>query len=125
MAKKPPRDNKKDRKPKSPAEEKKNFKEELKDRIDSYQEVVEADGFLQRRNIRTAMGVGNLAAWAKEFEQGYGGTAIEHPKKPVNPQLPYEEYQEERPAIKKVNKEKPRELKPVGKRDNNGGKGKK
>lgn len=119
MAKKPSLQ-KKERRPKTPAEEKQNFKKELEDRINSYQEVVETDGFLQRRNIRTAMGVGNLAKWAKEFEQGYGGTAIEQPKKPVNPQFPYERLQVERPVIKKVNKEQPRKLKPVGKREEKG-----
>ncbi|MDF0551690.1 hypothetical protein [Kamptonema sp. UHCC 0994] len=125
MAKKPSLEKKKERKPKTPAEEKKNFKNDLEARIDSYQEVAETDGFLNRRNVRTALGVGDLRKWAKEFEQGYGGTATEHPKKPINPQLPYEEFQEERPIIKKVNKEQPRQLKPVGKRDKNGGKGKK
>lgn len=118
MAKKPnlkKTDKKEPRKPKTPAQEKQNFKEELLARIASYQEVAETDGFLARRNVRTALGIGNMKAWDKQFEDGYAGTSAEHPKKRVNPQFPYEKFQEERPLIKKVNTEKPRKLKPLPK----------
>lgn len=79
----------------------------LKEEIEAERLKRELNRFLERRNIRQALGVGDVATFIKEFEGGFKNSAKE-----TKPQLDdegeaaiYGEAKENRPKVKKISQE--------------------
>lgn len=110
--------------PKSEAQIKGELSEWFREEINAELFKRDLDGYLDRRNIRQALGVGDLKVYTEQFEEGMKNSATETKPQVDDKKQPliYGKPRENRPKVKKISTEYV--LRPDDKsKDKNKGKG--